>query len=128
MRHKYIGMTINKGDTGKGALKMVELRTFKTTHENDEFDGHPDIKGYRVDVSGLIRLHFCAGDRITPTYEEYEIAEISIDGGGYDNGAGIDMGVTSSLTPSMIEVILEDVTEKLSEEQIVLKELWGDDE
>lgn len=128
MKRKHIDITINKGDAGKEALKMVELKTFKTTHENDEFDGHPDIKGYRVNVSGLIRLHFCAGNRITPAYEEYEIAEISIDGGGYDNGAGTDMGVTSSLSPTMAAAILKDIIEKLSEEQIVLKELWGNDE
>ena len=119
---------VRQARTSEGAVKMIELRTFETTHSNDEFEGHPNVGGYQVVVSGLLRLHFCAGDFVTPMYEEYEIAEISLTGGGYDNGAGIGMGVTSSLTPSIKDAILADVIEGLSKEQFVLKELWGEED
>ena len=119
MNHKYMGHLFHKGDTGKGAPKMIELKTFRTIHSNDQFEGDAKIGGYQVEVSGLLRLHFCAGDDVTPGYEEYEIAQITIDAGGYDF-----LGGEQVIGKQLEQLILEEIVEQLSHEQCTLQELW----
>lgn len=103
---------------------MVELKTFRTIHSNNEFEGDWRIGGYQVELSGLLRLHFCEGDDVTPAYEEYEIAQISIDSGGYDWVADQTPSRANCIA-HIEEAILEEVTKQLSEDQTTLKDLWS---